>query len=93
MTTSTVGSVGMAGVRVFRLPESWGSNHHRMTIQEALALRIEPRLPGAQDVEAMMNRSIRMQALHQLTRRDNPGHPFHGRFTGLHVDSMTPAPF
>lgn len=64
-----------------------------MTIAEALALRIEPRLPGAQDLEAMQNRSIRLQALHQLTGRDNPAHTLHGRFTGLHQATQQEVPF
>lgn len=55
-----------------------------MELKEALALRIEPNLPGAQDIEAMNNRSIRMMALFKAFHRDQPGSEHWGTFTGLH---------
>ena len=55
-----------------------------MTLKEALALRIEPNAYGAQDVEAMNNRSLRMQALFTAFHRDSPHSDHWGLFTGLH---------
>ena len=43
-----------------------------------------PNLPGAQDVEAMRNRIKWLNALYDLDGRDNPDHPQHGLYTGLH---------
>ena len=43
-----------------------------------------PNLPGAQDVEAMRNRIKWLDALYDLDGRDNPDHPQHGLYTGLH---------
>ena len=55
-----------------------------MTLKEALALRIEPQKPGAEDVEAMNNRILRMQALFTAFHRDDPNSDHYGCFTGLH---------
>ena len=42
-----------------------------------------PCKPGAQDVEAMANRVIWLDALYLRDGRDNPDHKFHGVYTGL----------
>lgn len=55
-----------------------------MTLREALALRIDPQKPGAEDLEAMNNRSIRMRALFEAFHRDQPTSDHWGLFTGLH---------
>lgn len=43
-----------------------------------------PSLPGAQDVEAMHNRTVWLNQLYVIDGREDPGHPFHGLYTGLH---------
>ena len=43
-----------------------------------------PNLPGAQDVEAMRNRTIWLDQLYVIDGREDPDHPFHGLYTGLH---------
>jgi hypothetical protein len=63
-----------------------------MTLEQQIAaLRIEPNLPGAQDVEAMANRVNRLDLLYEATRRDQKESTRHGLYTGLH-QSMTPPP-
>lgn len=52
--------------------------------QDPAALRVDPTLPGAQDIEAMENRVLRLNALYVATRRDDPASPMHGLYTGLH---------
>jgi len=44
-----------------------------------------PAKPGAQDVEAMTNRVIWLEALYLRDNRDDPGHEFHGLYTGLAI--------
>lgn len=63
-----------------------------MKLQEALALRIDPQKPGAQDVEAMNNRSIRLLALFNAFHRDQPTSDHWGLFTGLHELSQQEMP-
>jgi hypothetical protein len=63
-----------------------------MKLQEALALRIEPRLPGAQDIEAMNNRSIRLQALFEAFHRGEPSSEHYGCYTGLHEKALAEMP-
>ncbi len=46
-------------------------------------MRTEPKLPGAQDIQAMSNRQIVMDELYHLAGRDNPKHSLHGTYTGL----------
>ena len=43
-----------------------------------------PNLPGAQDVEAMRNRTVWLARLYEVDGRSNPDHPQHGLYTGLH---------
>lgn len=52
--------------------------------KEVAALRVEPTLPGAQDVEAMNNRVKRLELLYHAARRDDPQNGAHGLYTGLH---------
>lgn len=63
-----------------------------MKLQEALALRIEPQKPGAEDLEAMANRSIRMRALFDAFHRDSPHSTHWGCFTGLHQQALAEMP-
>tara|TARA_R110002050_G_scaffold187542_1_gene321915 strand:- start:249 stop:488 length:240 start_codon:yes stop_codon:yes gene_type:complete len=46
-------------------------------------LRTEANLPGAQDTEAMANRTIALNWLMRLDGRNDPGHPMHNLYTGL----------
>ena len=63
-----------------------------MTLEQQIAaLRIEPNLPGAQDIEAMANRVKRLDLLYEATRRDQKENSRHGVYTGLH-QAMTPPP-
>ncbi len=56
----------------------------RLTPRQQLArIRTEPKLPGAQDIQAMSNRQIVMDELYHLAGRDNPKHSLHGTYTGL----------
>ena len=56
----------------------------RLTPRQQLArIRTEPKLPGAQDVQAMSNRQIVLDELYHLAGRDNPEHGLHGVYTGL----------
>ena len=43
-----------------------------------------PCKPGAQDTEAMGNRQKWIDELYLLDKRDDPSHPMHGLYTGLH---------
>ena len=43
-----------------------------------------PCKPGAQDTEAMGNRQKWIDELYLFDKRDNPDHPMHGLYTGLH---------
>lgn len=43
-----------------------------------------PCKPGAQDVEAMRNRQKWISELYLFDKRDDPDHPMHGLYTGLH---------
>ena len=43
-----------------------------------------PNLPGAQDVEAMHNRTVWLDQLYVIDGREDPDHPFHRLYTGLH---------
>jgi hypothetical protein len=43
-----------------------------------------PCKPGAQDTEAMGNRQKWLDELYLFDRRDDPDHPMHGLYTGLH---------
>lgn len=52
--------------------------------KEAAALRIDPTLPGAQDVEAMANRVKRLELLYHAARRNDPQNGLRGCYTGLH---------
>lgn len=63
-------------------------NSSRMTAAEkAAALRIEPTLPGAQDIEAMNNRVKRLELLYEAARRDDPNSGAHSLYTGLHASA------
>lgn len=42
-----------------------------------------PSKPGAEDVEAMRNRSAWIEALYVYEGRQNKDHPMHGLYTGL----------
>ncbi len=42
-----------------------------------------PNKPGAQDQEAMRNRTIYLDHLYELDDRDNPEHPLRGTYSGL----------
>ena len=44
-----------------------------------------PCKPGAEDIEAMNNRQAWMDELYAFDRRDDPLHPMHGLYTGLHL--------
>jgi hypothetical protein len=50
---------------------------------QARLLRTEARRPGAEDWQAMANRSLVMDALYVLAGRDNPDSTMHGLYTGL----------
>ena len=41
--------------------------------------------PGACDIEAMVNRQAWITELYEFDRRDDPAHPMHGLYTGLHL--------
>ena len=43
-----------------------------------------PCKPGAQDTEAMGNRQKWIDELYLFDKRDDPDHPMHGLYTGLH---------
>tara|TARA_R100000084_G_scaffold32111_2_gene12368 strand:- start:2457 stop:2642 length:186 start_codon:yes stop_codon:yes gene_type:complete len=43
-----------------------------------------PCKPGAEDVVAMRNRALWMNALYLHDGRDKPNHPMHGLYTGLY---------
>ena len=43
-----------------------------------------PCKPGAQDVEAMHNRTVWLNRLYIIDGRDQPNHPMKGLYTGLH---------
>lgn len=43
-----------------------------------------PNKPGAEDIEAMANRQKWIEELYEFDRRDDPLHPMHGLYTGLH---------
>ena len=43
-----------------------------------------PNRPGAEDVEAMRNRMIWLDELYIIDGREDPDHPFHRLYTGLH---------
>ena len=43
-----------------------------------------PNRPGAQDIEAMRNRIKWLDELYSLDGRQDPDHPQHGLYTGLH---------
>ena len=56
----------------------------RLTPYQQLArIRTEPKLPGAQDIQAMSNRQIVMDELYHLAGRDQETHQMHGVYTGL----------
>jgi hypothetical protein len=42
-----------------------------------------PRKYGGEDVECQMNRSVALELLYLNDGRHNPGHPYHGVYTGL----------
>ena len=42
-----------------------------------------PSKPGAEDQEAMRNRSAWIEALYKYEGRDDKDHPMHGLYTGL----------
>lgn len=63
-----------------------------MTLKEALALRIEPQKPGAEDIQAMNNRSVRLRALFDAFHRHDPNSDHHGCFTGLHQMTLDEMP-
>ena len=42
-----------------------------------------PSKPGAEDQEAMRNRSAWFEALNKYEGRDDKDHPMHGLYTGL----------
>tara|TARA_R100001163_G_C5066114_1_gene204358 strand:+ start:412 stop:591 length:180 start_codon:yes stop_codon:yes gene_type:complete len=49
--------------------------------------RPDPMIPsktGASDVEAMRNRQKWIDSLYLFDKRDDPDHPMHGLYTGLH---------
>jgi hypothetical protein len=46
-------------------------------------LRTEARKPGAEDLHAMENRVLVLDALYTLAGRDNPDSTMHGLYTGL----------
>jgi hypothetical protein len=51
--------------------------------QQIRQLRTEPTKPGAEDIEAMNNRVIALDALFHLAGRDNKDHTLHSTYTGL----------
>jgi hypothetical protein len=51
--------------------------------QQVKCLRTDARKPGAEDLHAMDNRVLVMDALYQLAGRDNPSHTMHALYTGL----------
>ena len=56
----------------------------RLTPYQQLArIRTEPKLPGAEDLQAMSNRQIVMDELYRLAGRDQKTHQMHGFYTGL----------
>mgnify|MGYP003149431393 CR=1 FL=1 len=44
-----------------------------------------PNRPGAEDIEAMRNRTIWLNQLYEIDGRVDLDHPFHGLYTGLHA--------
>ena len=44
-----------------------------------------PCKPGAEDIEAMANRVLWLDHLYVRDGRDDPGHEFHGLYTGLAI--------
>ena len=44
-----------------------------------------PNRPGAEDIEAMRNRTIWLNQLYEIDGRVDPDHPLHGLYTGLHA--------
>ena len=60
--------------------------------QQVKLLRTTPLKPGAQDLEAMQNRQITLDALYHLSGRDNPHHTLHGLYTGLAQHSPSTLP-
>jgi hypothetical protein len=46
-------------------------------------LRVKPKSPGAQDIEAMNNRNHILDALYLIDGRDKPDHPRFCTYTGL----------
>lgn len=46
-------------------------------------LRITPQKPGAEDVEAMQNRTDLLDALFEMDGRQDTSHPQHHTYTGL----------
>lgn len=51
--------------------------------QQILQLRTTADLPGAQDIPAMENRNLVLEALYELDWRHSQTHPLHGTYTGL----------
>jgi hypothetical protein len=51
--------------------------------QQVKLLRTEARKPGAEDIHAMDNRVLVLDALFHLAGRDNKDHTLHSTYTGL----------
>jgi hypothetical protein len=57
---------------------------NKLTPEEQVRLlRTKPRKPAGQDLHAMENRVLVMDALYTLAGRDNPDSTMHGLYTGL----------
>ena len=54
--------------------------------QQVKCLRTEALKPGAEDVKAMENRVLVMDALYVLAGRDNPNSLMHGLYTNLNAE-------
>jgi hypothetical protein len=54
--------------------------------QQVKCLRTEARKPGAEDISAMNNRVLVLDALYHLAGRDNKDHTLYGLYTGLNAE-------
>ena len=52
--------------------------------EQILQLPIDCTKPGAEDITAMNNRNLVLEALYQLDGRDDPSHPYFKTYTGLY---------
>ena len=52
--------------------------------EQVLQLPIDCMKPGAEDIKAMNNRTLVLDALYHLDGRDDPAHPYAQTYTGLY---------